>query len=487
MSLQRNSTSEQPKSGTQVVHVMDSNLDALFDAVMHPKDGQIPLQVPMKLRNLPQSFFKPPDTGSKSVSHSRESSADSNTLLAGPVGSPSPQLSPSPGVGGLQIHHPRAHSSPASLQQTYNANTSQHQHLRQQSYDIIDDGNPLPAGWEMAKTPSGQKYFLNHITQTTQWEDPRRKLTASVTANIQHANNNNNPPPPPPPPQSGNVAVNQSGQSPQGPNPVTASSGTNINPQSLGTLPEGWEQAVTPEGEMYFINHHDRSTSWFDPRIPAHLQRPILANQGPAPGQLPGASSGMSLIQQRQQKLRLQRLQIERERLRIRQQEILRQAGHPQNLLNSQQQSQSCGELMIRRDDLNNASSPSSESSTVTGMDPFLGQVNSNTSSTATTPGSDYHSRQESTDSGLGMGPGSYNIPTEDFLSNMDEGMDSTNTDENQTPNLSTLSLGGPEDSTNMDSDDLVPSLQEELSTDILKDVEALLNTNKMDNVLTWL
>lgn len=37
--------------------------------------------------------------------------------------------------------------------------------------------------------------------------------------------------------------------------------------QALGPLPEGWEQAVTPEGELYFIDHHSRKTSWFDPRL----------------------------------------------------------------------------------------------------------------------------------------------------------------------------------------------------------------------------
>lgn len=36
---------------------------------------------------------------------------------------------------------------------------------------------------------------------------------------------------------------------------------------SLGPLPDGWEQARTPEGEIYFINHQTRTTSWFDPRI----------------------------------------------------------------------------------------------------------------------------------------------------------------------------------------------------------------------------
>lgn len=35
----------------------------------------------------------------------------------------------------------------------------------------------------------------------------------------------------------------------------------------LGPLPEGWEQAQTAEGEVYFINHQMRTTSWFDPRI----------------------------------------------------------------------------------------------------------------------------------------------------------------------------------------------------------------------------
>jgi len=42
--------------------------------------------------------------------------------------------------------------------------------------------------------------------------------------------------------------------------------GTNKN-VTLGPLPDGWEQAVTGDGETYFINHIARTTSWFDPRI----------------------------------------------------------------------------------------------------------------------------------------------------------------------------------------------------------------------------
>ena len=40
-----------------------------------------------------------------------------------------------------------------------------------------------------------------------------------------------------------------------------------ISAAGLGPLPEGWEQSSTPEGEIYFINHQTRTTSWFDPRI----------------------------------------------------------------------------------------------------------------------------------------------------------------------------------------------------------------------------
>lgn len=39
----------------------------------------------------------------------------------------------------------------------------------------------------------------------------------------------------------------------------------------LGPLPEGWEQALTETGEVYFINHIDRTTSWNDPRIRKHV------------------------------------------------------------------------------------------------------------------------------------------------------------------------------------------------------------------------
>lgn len=462
----------------------ESDLQALFDSVLKP-DSKRPLQVPLRMRNLPDSFFNPPSTGSKSpsISHSRENSADSafGTAVAaaaapggtgtGSQGTGSPGQGSGAGAGaggagtggsgnggggsgsaggagaaaaaavaaaaaaGLTVAHPRAHSSPASLQQTYASaqqatqhapqpHARHHHHQKQRSYDVIstvDDLGPLPHGWEQARTPEGQIYFLNHLTRTTTWEDPRKTAAAANVAAVAAAVDNG---------KSSNAATN-----------------------ALGPLPDGWEQARTPEGEIYFINHQTRTTSWFDPRIPTHLQRAPtsgamlpqnwLQQQQPTGG---GIQSSQTL-QACQQKLRLQSLQLERERLKQRQQEIMRQQ-----------------ELMIR------------QSNTDAAMDPFLSGIN------------EQHARQESADSGLGLGS-AYSLPhtPEDFLANIDDNMDGTSDGgaPMETPDLSTLS-------DNIDStDDLVPSLQlsEDFSSDILDDVQSLINPNttKPENVLTWL
>lgn len=38
-----------------------------------------------------------------------------------------------------------------------------------------------------------------------------------------------------------------------------------------GPLPEAWEQAITSEGEIYYINHKNKTTSWLDPRLDPHF------------------------------------------------------------------------------------------------------------------------------------------------------------------------------------------------------------------------
>lgn len=149
-----NSQSTAAASENLVVRIDENsadNLQALFDMALNQKAR--PLQVPFRMRNLPDSFFNPPSTGSKSpsVSHTRENSVDSafgsgTTTICSPNGAAGNNVVN--GAGGnnngatgatklngnttnattaiinpltsrLQISHSRAHSSPASLQQTY--------------------------------------------------------------------------------------------------------------------------------------------------------------------------------------------------------------------------------------------------------------------------------------------------------------------------------------------------------------------------------
>ncbi|XP_058517407.1 WW domain-containing transcription regulator protein 1 isoform X2 [Ochotona princeps] len=249
-----------PPPGQQVIHVtqdLDTDLKALFNSVMNPKPSS------WRKKILPESFFKEPDSGS----HSRQSSTDSS------AGHPGPRL-----PGGAQ--HVRSHSSPASLQLGTGAGAAaspapQHVHYCQRSYDLTEEP-PLPPGWEMAFTATGQRYFLNHIEKITTWQDPRKAMNQPLNPMNVHAAVSSNPVPP-----QRSMAVAQ-------PNLVMSH-----QPQ----------QSMTPS---------------------TLSQQSHPAQNPPAAGLL-SMPSALTTQQQQQQKLQLQRIQMERERIRMRQEELMRQ------------------------------------------------------------------------------------------------------------------------------------------------------------------
>ncbi|XP_024277700.2 WW domain-containing transcription regulator protein 1 isoform X2 [Oncorhynchus tshawytscha] len=438
----------QPMPGQQVIHVAqdsDTDLEALFNSVMNPKPSS------WRKKMLPESFFKEPDSGS----HSRQSSTDS--------GSHPPRLT---------VQHVRSHSSPASLQLGLGANSTpspvHHSHIRHQSFDVAEE-LPLPPGWEMAYTSTGQKYFLNHVEKITTWHDPRKTMTAAMNQMSLHA------PPPSATPQQRNMALSQ---------------------PNLGELPDGWEQAENPSGETYFIDHKTHRTSWLDPRVDARLmmsqhhhqqqlqhaqqQQPQQAQALGSPGSLPQQQSsqagmmslssplGVGVSSQHQQKMRLQRIQLERERIQRRQEELMRQVAL-------------CRQLPMDSESMapvptpgGNPAQPMTQGNMPTnGSDPFLNS------------GHFQHSREQSTDSGLGLG--CYSIPTtpEDFLNNMEE-MD-TGESMAQAGNMNV-----PQHSRFPDFLDSLPGTNVDLGTlegadliPILNDVESVLN--KSEPFLTWL
>lgn len=49
-----------------------------------------------------------------------------------------------------------------------------------------------------------------------------------------------------------------------------------VSPEDpLGPLPENWEMAYTENGELYFIDHNTKTTSWLDPRCRDRASRPL--------------------------------------------------------------------------------------------------------------------------------------------------------------------------------------------------------------------
>uniref|UniRef100_A0A8C6P542 Yes1 associated transcriptional regulator n=1 Tax=Nothobranchius furzeri TaxID=105023 RepID=A0A8C6P542_NOTFU len=218
-----------PPAGQQVVHVRGDSkteLEALFSAVMDPgKASRQPQSLPMRMRKLPDSFFKPPEPRG----HSRQASSDGGVC------------------GSLAPHHVRAHSSPASL--PVNSLTAQAD-ADVAATPIIPDDVPLPDGWELAKTLTGQRYFINHLEKTTTWLDPRLSQLQSTAA--QH------------PISCAPIHTHSFS------NPAPTTQAQHIHPET-GPLPEGWEQAVTADGEVYYIDHINKNTTWVDPRLGSTL------------------------------------------------------------------------------------------------------------------------------------------------------------------------------------------------------------------------
>ncbi|KAM5182091.1 transcriptional coactivator YAP1 isoform 3-T3 [Mantella aurantiaca] len=414
---QQNSAAPQPPpAGHQIVHVRgdsETDLEALFNAVMNPKTANVPQTLPMRMRKLPDSFFKQPEP----KSHSRQASTDGGS------------------AGALTPQHVRAHSSPASLQLggvspgalspqgvvTAQLPAPPSQHLRQSSYEIPDDV-PLPPGWEMAKTPSGQRYFLNHIEQTTTWQDPRKAMLSQMNVNVAA-------------PTSPAVQPNL------------------MNPTAMN------QQRLSQSAPV--------------------KSPPPLAPQSPQSGVMGGGGNQM----------RLQQLQMEKERLRLKHQELLRQVRPQELALRSQipTMEQDGG---TQNPVCSSGITQELRTMTMNSSDPFL---NSGT----------YHSRDESTDSGLSMS--SYSVPRtpDDFLNSVDEmdtgdaiNQSSMPSQPNRFPDYlealpgTNVDLGTLEgEAMNVESEELMPSLQEALSSDILNDMESVLAGTKLDkeSFLTWL
>eukprot|EP00118_Oscarella_pearsei_P007044 m.33262 g.33262 ORF g.33262 m.33262 type:complete len:521 (+) comp31792_c0_seq4:148-1710(+) len=299
---------DQPSAVVHVRADSDSYLEALFNHLVdpaaqapNPRQRNLP---PLRQRNLPESFFSQSSVRGAGH-HSRENSNDSGYTTTTNNGSQALRAG---------VNHTRSHSMPGSLAQATHRRTASTEGPNRslflpghQIVEIEDGLGDLPHNWSMARTTTGQKYFINHATKLTTWQDPR--LTAGRIAA---------------PPAAATAPAPVLAQSP----PMAASQ----------SLPDGWELAWTDDGQSYYINHYDKTTTWADPRAMnmGGSAAAAMANQraarlsGMAGGQSP-AYSQMN-IQSRlqfQQRIKIQRLQQERAMMKLkRERDIIMKQHH---------------------------------------------------------------------------------------------------------------------------------------------------------------
>ncbi|KAJ8330447.1 hypothetical protein BDV3_003077 [Batrachochytrium dendrobatidis] len=172
---------------------------------------------------------------------------------------------------------------------------------------IEDQFGPLPPAWERRVDHLGRTYYVDHNTRTTTWHRPRVNASQEQRAitEIERTRHNNRTLP-------GDNSVSESNSvsgteffaatSPREESAMSNASmsasvsaaalPTDASPQaataSLGPLPAGWEQRVTPEGRSYFVDHNTRTTTWLDPRRVQQPNRSFTQqlNAGQAASQL---------------------------------------------------------------------------------------------------------------------------------------------------------------------------------------------------------
>ncbi|NXO28567.1 WWTR1 protein, partial [Cisticola juncidis] len=284
-------------------------------------------------------------------------------------------------------------------------------------------------------------FFLSHIEKITTWQDPRKPMNQPLN----------------------HVSHHPAATSTPAPQRSMAMSQPNLSEYWMASLCCVWVSLFIallkwPRGLV------------FPAVMPAQPAVPPGAALAPQrrPPQPPLALPGALSTQQQQQQLRLQRIQMERERIRMRQEELLRQEAALCRQLPMDSENMVTVQTAVSTPAMTQDMRPITNN----GSDPFLNS-------------GPYHSREQSTDSGLGLG--CYSIPTtpEDFLSNVDE-MDTGETVAQTTMNINSQQTRFPDfldclPGTNVDlgtleSEDLIP---------ILNDVESVLNKN--EPFLTWL
>ncbi|CAM9444576.1 unnamed protein product, partial [Hapterophycus canaliculatus] len=122
-------------------------------------------------------------------------------------------------------------------------------------------------GWGRSVTPNGELYYVNHVKKTTTWARPQwtgsdegdEREQPSCDAPTSYDEETG---------QSESIKSTRSRRDVLG----------NVVESTGPPLPPGWEERMSAEGKVFFINHNDRTTHWTRPDPPLiHPDEPPAA------------------------------------------------------------------------------------------------------------------------------------------------------------------------------------------------------------------
>ncbi|CBJ27893.1 ubiquitin-protein ligase [Ectocarpus siliculosus] len=116
--------------------------------------------------------------------------------------------------------------------------------------------SPLPPGWGRSVTPNGELYYVNHVSKTTTWSRPQWTAGSDGDEESVHGDGARNPE------SLASIKSGKSTRSRRG--EMLGKFAESAEPP----LPPGWEERMSAEGKVFYMNHNDKTTHWTRPDPP---------------------------------------------------------------------------------------------------------------------------------------------------------------------------------------------------------------------------
>ena len=123
------------------------------------------------------------------------------------------------------------------------------------SAQLAASEEPLPPNWAKKTTKQGRDFFINHVARITTWVDPRTGQESPLPPSTDATN-------------AGSLDRQVSTQHPDDQLLIhILTFSPQVSSNSLGPLPDGWEEKHLSNGKMFFVDHNNKRTTWEDPRF----------------------------------------------------------------------------------------------------------------------------------------------------------------------------------------------------------------------------